>query len=121
MGNVGIFLNTHTIILVRNCTVHRAENKPSSKSLSLFLFVTCKGEKIYFLDVHYGKHIHDINSVCGVCKCKKLLVGMVALFKKFQTSVLAGPMLRVNCLIFSPIAQPPVASLFPLPAHTCEY
>jgi hypothetical protein len=68
------------------------------------------------------QHIHDINCTCGFCECKKitLLVGMVALCTKLQTSALAGPMLRVNRPAFSTFAQLPLFP-FPLPAHTCEH
>jgi hypothetical protein len=50
--------------------------------------------------------------MCGVFNCNKkkytLLLGMVALCTKKQTSSLAGPMLRVDCTIFSPLAWPPL-------------
>jgi hypothetical protein len=44
---------------------------------------------------------------------------MVALCTKLQTSTFAGPMLRVNCLIFSPLAKSLLTLFLPLvPAHT---
>jgi hypothetical protein len=51
--------------------------------------------------------------MCDVYECKKytLLLGMMALQIKMQTSTLAGSMLRDNCPIFSLLAQPPL----PLP------
>jgi hypothetical protein len=38
--------------------------------------------------------------------------GLVALCTKLLTSAHAGPMLRVNCPVFSPFAQPPLAPFF---------
>ncbi len=50
-----------------------------------------------------------------------LLLGLVALRTQLQTSALAGPMLRVNCPVFSPLAQSPLPLFTPIPAHACEY
>ncbi len=104
---------------VCNCTVHRAKNKLMFwiPSHGFFFNLQRKREEKYtFLDVHYGKHICDINCMCGICKCKPitLLLGMVTLCTKLRISALAGPMLRVNCLIFfGPLVQPPLPSFSP--------
>jgi hypothetical protein len=44
----------------------------SSNSTSHGLFLTYRGENIYFLDIKHSKCIHNINSMCGVYKCKKI-------------------------------------------------
>jgi hypothetical protein len=62
--------------------------------------------------------------MCGVYKCKKVptfLLGTVALWTKKQTSTLAGPMLRVNCLIFSPHAWPPFSHFPSTHANIDDY
>jgi hypothetical protein len=88
----------------------------------------------YFLNIRYGG-IYIISIACvtfmNVEKIT-LLLQMVVLCRKLRTSSLAGSMLRVNCPIFSPFAQPIASFLVPLlnphwalfsslPAHTCEH
>ncbi len=84
-------------------------HKARSDSLSCGLFLICRGENICLKTyVQHSTIIHAINSMCGcgVYKCKKdaLLLGTLALCTKNQTSSLAGPMLRVNCIFFCPLA-----------------
>ncbi len=75
-----------------------------------------------FLDIQYHKHVHDVYCMCDVYKCKKitLLLGMVALYVRLQTSTLAGPMLRVRApfLVFLPSPfLPPFPLVHPSPPH----
>ncbi len=50
-----------------------------------------------------------------------LLLGMVTLCMHLRTSALAGSMLRVNCPVFSPLAQSPLPPFSPLLTHTEHY
>ncbi len=66
--------------------------------------------------------MHLILNACVVFTSVEitLLLGMVALSTRKQTSALAGPVLRVNCPISSPLAWLPT-SFSPLPIHTNKY
>ncbi len=98
----GICSQNWTNVRVRDRTDHWAKNKHIlySVSPSHSLFLICREENIYFLDLQDGKYV----------KNNPLTWNSGFLYE--EASVLSGPMLGVHCYLFSPLVQP-YRPLFP--------
>ncbi len=109
------YYSMFAIVLCRGQRINARSESPSHG-----LFLTCRGENIFKHTVQktctqYFMHLWWFTKY----NLKAILLGLVALCTRLQTSIHASLMLRINWPIFQPHSAPYMAPQYPLfsPTH----